>query len=212
VYNRLRIYNKQKGWAAVFVPRCGTGSLKTLCFRDAKGYHPELNIHLMGYHPELNIHSIIPSIDGERHGIIVNGYWPEDCYKFAVWRDPLQRSISCWRGFTQGITPHVFPHLHHCSFDEWAEFLQKIVRPEMIEPHIKRQIDSYDAEELDAIVPLDRLEEFMRSAYGYDYIPKQGSSKEIKTNLPITDRGVDIISDIYAEDLAVPILYHSKVY
>lgn len=88
--------------------------------------------------------------------------------KFAVWRDPVERLVSAYKWFIlSGEYRVYFKWLNlyqDCSFDRFIDFVAFELgksEPENQDEHIRRQSDYYSAEEVDVIVPLEKLDIFL---------------------------------------------------
>ncbi|WP_455592710.1 sulfotransferase family 2 domain-containing protein [Bacteroides sp.] len=88
--------------------------------------------------------------------------------KFAVWRDPMERLVSVYRCFVlQQARRNYFLYLglyKDNSFERFMQFvefeLQK-VDPLYQDEHIRRQSDYYSPEDVDYIVPVEKLDQFL---------------------------------------------------
>ena len=88
--------------------------------------------------------------------------------KFAVWRDPVERLVSAYKWFILAGEYRVYfkwVNLYQdFSFDRFIDFAAFELGksdPENQDEHIRRQSDYYRAEEVDRIVPLEKLDIFL---------------------------------------------------
>lgn len=88
--------------------------------------------------------------------------------KFAVWRDPVDRLVSAYRWFVlQKAKRYYFLYLglyQDFSFERFMQFvefeLQKL-DPLYQDEHIRRQSDYYSPEDVDYVVPIEKLDRFL---------------------------------------------------
>lgn len=88
--------------------------------------------------------------------------------KFAVWRDPVERLVSCYKHFClEGEYREYFCFLNlyqDNSFDRFMEFVRFELGkgdPFYQDEHIRRQSDCYRPEDVDCIVPIRKLNQFL---------------------------------------------------
>lgn len=109
-----------------------------------------------------------------------NGYlYPIDTYKqtrgkdivkFAVWRDPVERLISCYKYFClEKWYRHYFYFLdlyRNPSFEHFMQFVRFELSksdPLFQDEHIRKQSDFYSPSDVDFIVPIEKLDTFLKS-------------------------------------------------
>ncbi len=92
--------------------------------------------------------------------------------KFAVWRDPVERLISVYKYFCLAKTYRPYFHavgLYDDTSFEWfmrfVEFELSKKDPQHQDPHIRRQSDHYEINDLDYIVHIDELFTFLKTKH-----------------------------------------------
>lgn len=90
--------------------------------------------------------------------------------KFAVWRDPVERLVSCYKFFClEKENRYYFRYLDlygDNSFDRFMEFVRFELgktNPLYQDEHIRRQSDYYSPEDVDYIVPIKFLNRFWKN-------------------------------------------------
>ena len=96
----VKIVNRQRGWCAVEIPRCGCTGLKHLAWIDAHGCEYDAKGG-----DGFSLHERLGYTADQSGGLVVE--WDRDTsglFHFAVWRPPLDRLRSAWLAFTQRDT------------------------------------------------------------------------------------------------------------
>lgn len=135
---------------------------KVAIYNDTKEWTDSDKAHAkIGYHEESPY--LIPIEKMHNHekqnGVIV---------KFAVWRDPIERILSTYKLFCLEKEYRSYFHFlglyEDNSFDRFMQFLRfewsKKV-PLFQDEHIRRQIDYYQIQDVDFIVPIHKLYDFL---------------------------------------------------
>ena len=88
--------------------------------------------------------------------------------KFAVWRDPVERLVSTYRCFIlQQAKRYYFIYLglyKDNSFERFMQFVEFELQktdPLYQDEHIRRQSDCYSPEDVDYVVPIEKLDRFL---------------------------------------------------
>lgn len=88
--------------------------------------------------------------------------------KFAVWRDPIERLVSNYKYFClEGVYRRYFELVglyKDTSFERFMEFVRFELGksdPLFQDEHIRKQSDYYNKEDVDYIVPLNKLNLFL---------------------------------------------------
>lgn len=88
--------------------------------------------------------------------------------KFAVWRDPVDRLVSAYRWFVlQKAKRYYFLYLglyQDSSFERFMQFVEFELQktdPLYQDEHIRRQSDYYSPEDVDYVVPIEKLDRFL---------------------------------------------------
>lgn len=90
------------------------------------------------------------------------------CLKFAVWRDPVERLVSTYRWFVlQKAKRYYFLYLglyQDTSFERFMQFVKfelEKSNPLYQDEHIRKQSSYYSPEDVDYIVPIEKLDQFL---------------------------------------------------
>lgn len=153
----------------------------------------------IGYTPENGyLHPIGP--DSENFG--------KDIVKFAVWRDPVERLVSCYKHFClECYQRRYYTYLDLCrepSFDRFMEFVRFELGkndPLYQDEHIRRQSDYYSREDVDYIVPIEKLDNFLQ-AYQIPLIGNARNSTHTKFALVNTEY-IEEIKELYKSDYQI---------
>jgi len=128
--------------------------------------------------------------------------------RFAVYRDPVSRFVSTFHNrVLYSSIEHPFyvgKKLEGMGFDQFinvTESILKIRNPLHVDEHIRPQAWIYQLSDVDYIVPIERLREFLQVEFGIQPEPGQNSTTlpRIKPNLSQTER----IRNLYACDYAI---------
>jgi hypothetical protein len=132
--------------------------------------------------------------------------------KFVVYRDPVERFISVYKFFILGRKHYryfKYAGLYHDNsferFIEFAEFELKKGSPIYQDKHIRRQVDCYHPSEVDYIVSLEKLNQFLREQ-NIPIGPPIGSRKINETNINFaspSQKLLDKVKDLYREDYKI---------
>ena len=134
---------------------------------------------------------------------------------FAVWRDPLERLISCYKHF---ILEHekrfYFNYLGlytDNSFDRFMEFVRFELRksnPLFQDEHIRRQSDYYKLDDVDVIVPIKRLNLFL-DEHNISLVAKSSNITTVEFQIDNV-RYIEEIKELYKSDY--DLIESSKLY
>lgn len=124
--------------------------------------------------------------------------------KFAVWRDPIERLVSAYKWFILAGENRVYfkwVNLYqNCSFDRFIDFAAFELGksdPENQDEHIRRQSDYYRAEDVDVIVPLEKLDTFLLHNR---LLVLQQLNETADRRFDATDRQKERIRALYEQD------------
>lgn len=132
--------------------------------------------------------------------------------KFAVWRDPVERLVSCYKHFClEKANRFYFRYLalfEDNSFDRFMEFVRFELRksnPVYQDEHIRRQSDYYRPEDVDYIVPIHKLNQFLEE-HGVPVLKKSANETSVKFQL--TDWNyIEEIRELYKADYEMELTY-----
>ena len=137
---------------------------------------------------------------------------------FAVWRDPVERVISYYKRFIlegdRGINSPYFNYLGlHIddSFDRFMEFVRfELSKSNSLfqDQHIRRQSDYYQLDDVDVIVPLNKLNSFL-VAHDVPLIEKKSNATTVEFHIE-NKAYIEEIKELYKSDYAI--LKSSKLY
>lgn len=178
------------------VSRCACTTLKNIAIRE--------NLGVTLNNPD-DIHS--------RVGYNLNEYLknykdiPEYAIKFAVYRDPVERLLSVYKHFCiDGATNTYFEYLSlkNSSFDRFLEFVQfelGKLNPLDQDEHIRRQSDFYNDYEVDFIVKISDLDDFLKSQGVEPLKIKFNNSSNV--HIDITSENKERIIKMYENDYSM---------
>jgi len=93
----------------------------------------------------------------------------KEVIKFAVWRDPVERLVSCYKYFClEKWYRHYFHFLdlyREPTFDHFMMFVRFELDKKCIilqDEHIRKQSDFYSPDDVDFIVPIKKLDTFLQ--------------------------------------------------
>ena len=152
-----------------------------------------------------------------------NGYlYPIDTYKqtrgkdvvkFAVWRDPVERLISCYKYFClERWMRNYFYYLdlyNEPSFEHFMQFVRFELgknNPISHDEHVRRQSDFYSPSDVDFIIPIQKLDAFLQD-YNVPLKDTAKNSTHIKFQLN-NEKYINEIRELYKEDYEIPKLSH----
>lgn len=132
--------------------------------------------------------------------------------KFAVWRDPVERLVSCYKHFClEKANRFYFRYLalfEDNSFDRFMEFVRFELgksNPVYQDEHIRRQSDYYRPEDVDYIVPIHKLNQFLEE-HGVSVLKKSANETSVKFQL--TDWNyIEEIKELYKADYEIELTY-----
>lgn len=125
--------------------------------------------------------------------------------KFAVWRDPVERLVSCYKHFClEKSNRFYFQYLdlyNDNSFDRFMEFVRFELgksNPIYQDEHIRKQSDYYCPEDIDYIVPIHKLNQFLEK-HSVPVLKKSANETSVKFQL--TDQNhIEEIKELYKAD------------
>lgn len=128
--------------------------------------------------------------------------------KFAVWRDPVERLVSCYKHFClEKANRFYFRYLalfEDNSFDRFMEFVRFELgksNPVYQDEHIRRQSDYYRSEDVDYIVPIHKLNQFLEEQ-GVPLLKKSANETSVKFQLTDPDYIAEI-KNLYKSDYEI---------
>lgn len=125
--------------------------------------------------------------------------------KFAVWRDPVDRLISSYKFFCLEKNERTyFRYLdlyHDHSFERFMEFVEFELRksnPLFQDEHIRRQCDCYELSDVDVIIPIDKLNQFLLEQ---GVVLPEKKANETSTSFDFNqEKWEERIKELYAPD------------
>lgn len=128
--------------------------------------------------------------------------------KFAVWRDPVERLVSCYKHFCLERTSHYYYSLLGVYENNSFDYFMSVVRLELSkkdplyqDEHIRRQSDYYSLEDVDYIVPIHKLNQFLEE-HGVPVLRKSANETSVKFELTDPDYIAEIQS-LYRSDYEI---------
>lgn len=125
--------------------------------------------------------------------------------KFAVWRDPVERLVSCYKFFCLERENRVyFRYLslyEDNSFERFMEFVRfelKKSNPLYQDEHIRKQSDYYSIEDVDYIIPIKQLNNFLDR---YNIPIAENYANKTTIDFVLNDESyINEIKDLYQAD------------
>lgn len=193
-------YVKGDKWLAVAIPKCATTYLEQLALRNSEQSPQVVQALSM---PTLT-HAIV-----NQYGIELGVLHPlrapmEGEYKrFAVWVDPVRRAESVYRNFCLGqgesrFTPPYYEMigLKGCDPERFVEFVEFELKGSFIEEHLRPQSMYYDITDVDEVVAIGQLNEYMTQFNVKAPTSKPNSTGKFKFSLQLNAR----LAEAYAQD------------
>lgn len=146
----------------------------------------------------------------ERNGYLLSVAKSEELQRkniirFAVWRDPVERLISCYKYFILEKNNRIyFSYLHlyqEPSFDRFLEFVRfelSKTDPSYQDEHIRRQSDFYSLNDVDFVVPINKINNFLEE-YGVRLLNEKINTTSIDFKLDDLDQ-INEIKHLYSRD------------
>ena len=132
--------------------------------------------------------------------------------KFAVWRDPVERLVSCYKFFClEKENRYYFRYLDlygDNSFDRFMEFVRFELgktNPLYQDEHIRRQSDYYSPEDVDYIVPIKFLNRFLEE---HNIPVPQKEANKTTVDFKLANHYIDEIKDLYKNDYKIESTYN----
>ncbi len=196
-----------RGFAFANVAKCGLTTLRGVLLSDlglkpAKGA-PDARLAVHRAVPRRPGRTLVPVAD-MRGWEAVNGR----VEKIAVWRDPVERLCAVWRAFfAEGKAHPYFSELRKSGRVRFFADLIRLAEEELRLPveeqdeHLRRQSDTYTREDVDLIVPLDNLTDYLRGR-GVADVPRLNAPRTCAGVTPSEDEAAAIRA-LYAADYAL---------
>ncbi|MCL2651250.1 MAG: sulfotransferase family protein [Candidatus Azobacteroides sp.] len=131
--------------------------------------------------------------------------------KFAVWRDPVERFISCYKYFCLERSYHLYFHfldLYQNSFEYYMKFVELELsknNPLYQDDHLRRQSDFYKPDEVDYIVPIHKLNQFLTEKE-IPLIEEKANATSVKFELDLS-KWEEKIKELYQADYNIKVNY-----
>lgn len=124
--------------------------------------------------------------------------------KFAVWRDPVERLVSTYKWFIleKNFNPYFqwLDFYNGCSFERFLSFVDfelSKVNPYNQDEHIRKQSNYYKSNDVDVIVPIDKLDVFLSQIN----LPVFGAlNNSISNMFAVPKEQIDMIHKLYEQD------------
>lgn len=189
--------------AFVVISKNGVTHLKNIAMYHKTGHYPkEEEVHeLMGFNRGNGYFYSKSEID-----IIEKEQGP--LLKFAVWRDPVERLVSCYKLFClEKEIRYYFNFLNLYNDNSFARFME-FVRFELgkgdplyQDEHIRRQSDYYQPEDVDFIVPMGKLNQFLVK-HGVTLVEETANVTHV--DFKLTDAAyIEEIKELYKKDYEI---------
>lgn len=197
-------YIEKHDMAFVTISKNGVTFLKNVAIFDKYGYIPETEDEthaIVGNSPELGFLYTFEQIKQyeQENGALL---------KFAVWRDPVERLVSCYKYFIlEKEYRNYFCYLglyEDNSFDRFMEFVEfelKKTNPLFQDEHFRRQSDCYRPEDVDYIVPIRKLNQFL-AEHGVELQEDKANETKVHFEFPC-EKWEKRIKELYAADYEI---------
>lgn len=121
---------------------------------------------------------------------------PSNSIKFAIYRDPVERAISAYKHLKKSKRGYVLN-----NFNDYINLCKEHLNnePLLCDEHIRRQVDYYKEDDVDFVIDINNLNNFLKTNYNIDL------SFENKSNniVNITEEQINIIKDLYKDDYKI---------
>jgi len=199
-YNSLFFASEKKKFLFLSIAKCGCSTLKHLIYKIEHGVDLEgENIHEhFGYsHRPPSVYSL--DRPDELNKLVVGGY-----LRFAVWRDPLERSVSTYvqKILGENVMTKFFEPLHRCSFDDYLDVCEQVVgelAPNDMEEHIRPQSEFYRQGDIDELVSLTDLDQFLIEQFNLPSPSRVNVTNSASVFVP-SEQQAQRIREIYRAD------------
>ena len=150
------LLNTVEKWAAVCIPKNGCSTLKA-------GVLEQANIPFKNH---AEIHSTIGYSEQSPFLTPISNGPPEDYFRFAIWRNPIDRFISVYQQFIlDGVSHRRFNDKSGFGFDQFIDFTAWEHRKEIEkqDEHLRAQSNFFRPEEVDTIVRIETLDVWFKN-------------------------------------------------
>lgn len=132
--------------------------------------------------------------------------------KFTVWRDPVERLVSTYRCFIlQQAKRYYFIYLglyKDNSFERFMQFVEFELQktdPLYQDEHIRKQSDYYSPEDVDYVVPVEKLDQFLKE-HGLPILDGKSNESFIPFKLE-NEEYIEKIKEWYKRDYQIALNY-----
>ena len=146
---------------SVCIAKAACSNIKAIAIYDKTGVWHDETPDIMHKLSEEN--GLLASIGKLR------GHYPEGVLRFAVYNDPYKRLISIFQDKVKGPNTLLYYDRLGTKFDKSFAYFMTVVRHELeksdplqMDDHIRRQTDYYTEDDVDYIVPIQYLDDFLR--------------------------------------------------
>ncbi len=138
----------------------------------------------------------------------------ESFTKLAVYRDPVERFMSLYKQKIKSPPEDAYNYFHKCkiihadlnTFIAFAEKELERSEPLYQDEHLRPQHCWYAREDVDYVVPLERLDAFMQDELGCrDFHTRMNPSPQVSVSLDMYQE--ERIRELYARDYAIQCNY-----
>lgn len=184
------------------VSKNASSSLKQVMYREEHGCkESQKKIHeLWGWQPSAQRAIDIADTKG------LSAY--REYVRFVVYRDPVDRFLSTYHNkvlYSEIRHPtYAGKRLEGMGLEQFinvTEAVLKIDNPLHIDEHIRRQSDYYSTDDVDWIVPVEKLDEFLHKEFGIKAMPME--NKTALPRLKATSEQIERIRNLYARDYQI---------
>lgn len=197
-------YIEKHDMAFVVISKNGVTFLKNVAIFEKCGYIPkneDESHYIIGNSPESGY---LFTMDQVRQYEKEN----EPLLKFAVWRDPVERLVSCYKFFLlEREYRNYFNYLNlyeDDSFDRFMEFTEfelKKRNPLFQDEHIRRQSDYYSICDVDYVVHIKKLNQFL-AEHGVTLREEKANETKVHFDFP-REKWEKKIKELYASDYEI---------
>ena len=136
----------------------------------------------------------------------------QDYFRFVVYRDPVDRFLSAYHSqVLYPPRPHPFyvrNRLEGMALDPFLDIVEEILRienPLHIDEHLRPQRRYYEWDDVDEIVEMDSLNEFLLRTFQVRRIPSANAI--VAPRVTVTQAQIARIRELYREDYTIPTTY-----
>lgn len=145
---------------------------------------------------------------------INNNFDYENNFIFAVYKDPIKRFFSLYKDIKYG---HLMQNSYYegkiNTIQDLITLAEKELMKKVPERHIRKQIDYLNKINVNQIVKIEDLDEYIKFILNKDIkLPHLNSTKEYDLGENVTENLKNDIQNLYKEDYSILEIYKDKIW